>query len=73
MEWGYETVKEVVNFISQDASHFFGFLLVAGIATEFTIRMTKIVFVDGVIKLLKLMFNGIGKAFDYAFKEKEKK
>ena len=69
MIWGYESVKEVVDFISQDASHFFGFLLVAGIATEFVIRMTHIIFVKGVVKLLKLIGEGIGNLFDRAFPE----
>ena len=72
MSWGYESVKEVVDFISQDASHFFGFLLVAGIATEFVIRMTNIIFVKGIVKILKTIGNGIGWVFDQIFKEKEK-
>ena len=70
---GYQTVKEVVDFVSQDAAHFFGFLLVAGIATEFTIRITKIIVVDGIVKLLKVILNGIGKAFDHLTREKEEK
>ena len=71
--WGYESVKEVVDFISQDAGYFFGFLLVAGIATEFVIRMTHIIVVKGITSLLKMIFKGIGQAVDYFFKDKDDK
>lgn len=69
---GYENIKEIVDFIGQDASHFFGFLLVAALATEFVIRMTKYIVVDGISKLLKMIFKGIGQAFDYFLKDKKK-
>lgn len=68
---GFDTFKDFLDYISQDTAYFIGFLIVFLITGSFIVKFLDIIITKGIVSVLKSIFIGIDKVWNYLIKEKK--
>lgn len=66
--WGFENIKEFLDYMFQSIGYFIGLIIVFGGVLSFITTMTHLIVNKGLIKIIKMIFDGIASIWKYLTK-----